>query len=243
MSLLKIDHLRKEYRRQVAVDDLVLELRAGEFVALIGPNGAGKSTTMKAIAGMIEPTSGTISIAGYQRFTQQVEVTREVGYVAQSPPLFPFLTGEETLRFVAESRGVSPEECETQIAELLELTALFEVRDQLVKEYSGGMAQKLAIACALIGNPSLLLLDESFVGLDPESTHRLQNRLKEHCAAGGAILLSSHILDMLEPLCTRFLMLQEGKIIEDLTQETLQQRLQELGLQSLLELYLHYRKI
>jgi ABC-2 type transport system ATP-binding protein len=135
-----------------------------------------------------------------------------------------YLTGEEYLLFLGALRGVSEEKLPTEVEELLELTELMPARHKVVKEYSGGMARKLAIAGALIGAPPLLLLDESFVGLDPESTWRIRLRLEKHCQNGGSILLSSHILEMLERVCTRIVMLNAGKIVLDDSMDNLKKR-------------------
>ncbi len=222
---LHIDHLVKRYRRLTAVDNFSLDVAAGEFVGFIGPNGAGKSTTMGCIAGVLAPDDGHIEVAGVDVVEHPVEVRRHIGFVPQDLDLYDYLTGEEFLRFVADIRGMSGPQQDKQVEELLELTELVEARDRVVKEYSGGMARKIAICAALIGPPELLLLDEAFVGLDPESTLRIRKRLQQYCDDGGAILLSSHILDMLERICSRIVIMVDGHVERDLSRAELDELL------------------
>jgi ABC-2 type transport system ATP-binding protein len=238
MNVLTIEQLTKRYRRLTAVDNVSLSVDAGEFVGLIGPNGAGKSTTMNCVGGTIVPDEGKVSIAGVDVLQQPVVARRHLGFVPQELELYGYLTGEEYLRFIGEVRDVPGDELDAAIEELLALMELEKARHRVVKEYSGGMARKIAICGALIGAPKLLLLDESFVGLDPESTHRIRRRLQAHCDAGGAIILSSHILDMLQNICTRFVMLVDGGLALDVTRAEFESGLAGSEYGSLLELYL-----
>ncbi len=218
---LHISNLVKRYRRLTAVDDFSLDVAAGEFVGFIGPNGAGKSTTMGCVAGILAPDGGSIEVAGVDVVEEPVEARRHIGFVPQDLELYDYLTGEEFLRFVAEIRGLVGKEQDEQVEELLELTELVDARDRVVKEYSGGMARKIAICAALIGPPELLLLDEAFVGLDPESTLRIRRRLQHYCEDGGAIVLSSHILDMLERICSRVVIMVDGELSRDISRDEL----------------------
>lgn len=237
--VLRIHGLRKQYRKLVAVDSLDLDIAPGEFVGFIGPNGAGKSTTMNSVAGMIAPDAGEIMVGGVNAVTDPVAARQHMGFVPQHLHLYGYLTGEEYLRFVGDIRGVDRGTQSARIDELLGLTELEEARHRIVNEYSGGMARKLAICAALIGAPPLLLLDESFVGLDPESTHRIRKKLKEHCNNGGAILLSSHVLDMLERICSRVVMLVDGKLKIDRPMAEIRADFVEGPHRDLTELYLH----
>jgi ABC-2 type transport system ATP-binding protein len=223
--ILVLDQLQKRYRHIRAVEALSLSVYPGEFVALIGPNGAGKTTTMRCIAGQLAPDGGRVLIAGRDAAADPVAARRAVGYVPQDLELYPYLTGEEYLRFIADVRGVEPGVQDQRVEALLTLTELTRARDRILREYSGGMARKLAIAGALIAEPPLLLLDESFVGLDPESTMALRHWLKDYCARGGAVLLSSHILDMLERICSRFLIMARAELRLDLDRDGLAARL------------------
>lgn len=227
MSILEVSNLSKMYRSTCAVDDLSLRIEPGEFVGLIGPNGAGKSTMMNCTVGRILPTSGSIKVAGLDVATHTVQARQSLGFVPQDLDLHGYLTGEEYLLFLGALREVSEPALSKEVEDLLELTELVPARHKVVKEYSGGMARKLAIAGALIGAPPLLLLDESFVGLDPESTWRIRRRLEKHCQSGGSILLSSHILEMLERVCTRIIMLNAGKVVLDESMDNLKQRFRD----------------
>ncbi len=237
-AILHIDGLTKRYRNLVAVDDVDVEIPPGQFVALIGPNGAGKSTLMGCMAGTVSADEGSVHIDGIEVTDEPVEARRRLGYVPQHLTLLDYLTGEEYLDFVADLRELDHQQRDAEIDELLALTELEDSRDAILREYSGGMLRKLALSAALIGSPRLLVLDESFVGLDPESTHRLRQKLKAHCEGGGAILLSSHILDMLEPMCDRFLILDEGKLARDVGSAQLEELRQTKAVSDLTDLYL-----
>ncbi|MCL2325316.1 MAG: ABC transporter ATP-binding protein [Proteobacteria bacterium] len=219
--VLDVQQITKKYGEFTAVDGLSMQIAPGESVAFIGPNGAGKSTTMRAIAGMTRLDAGSIRIMGNDVSQAPVEARRHLGFVPQDIALYQHLTGEELLTFVAKIRGLDTQTSQTAIDELLEICDLGQARRRLIREYSGGMARKVAMAAALVARPELVVLDESFVGLDPESTFRLSQYLKRYTQAGGALLLSSHILDMLEPLCTRFFILHKGQCVGDFSRNDL----------------------
>ncbi len=220
-ALLEVAGLTKRYRHIKALDGVNLTVQPGEFIGFIGPNGAGKTTAMRCIAGQLLPDEGKISVGGCSVIDDPVRARGQVGYVSQDLAIYPYLTGEEFLRFVADARGVPGAEQDARVEDLLEMTELTEARSRILREYSGGMARKIAIAAALIARPPLLLLDESFVGLDPESTFALCQRFSRFCEEGGAILLSSHILDMLERVCTRVVLLDRGQIRLDMDRAAL----------------------
>lgn len=218
MNVLSVVNLHKNFRKIQAVNALSFDVAPGELVGLIGPNGAGKSTTMNCICGRILPNEGQIIVNGVDIWKDPIAGRKTVGFVPQVLDLPEFLTAEEYLHFMADLRDV-PHTKRDEIDELLELTELNAARHRILKEFSGGMLRKIAICGALIGSPKLLILDESFVGLDPESTHNIRRKLSEHCQRGGSIILSSHILDMLENICTRIVMVVEGKLYFDATIE------------------------
>lgn len=236
--ILAIDGLKKTYASIVAVDGLSFTIEPGEFVGFIGPNGAGKSTTMRSIVGLLEPDSGSLRVDGVDVRADPVGARTKVGYVPQELELYRYLTGEELLRFVASIRGVPEEEVDARIESLLKLCELSDARNRLVREYSGGMSRKIAIASALIAEPPLLLLDESFVGLDPESTYRIRRHLERIVESGRSVLLSSHILDMLERICSRVIVLHQGRIVADLGREALHEAIGTTRQGDLTSLYL-----
>ena len=238
-AVLEISGLQKSYRRLVAVKAVDLTVGPGEFVGFIGPNGAGKSTTMNCIAGTIAPDAGAIRVHDVDAVTDPVGARQHMGFVPQHLHLYGYLTGLEYMNFVGDIRAIPRDRQDAEIAELLELTELTDARNRIVNEYSGGMARKLAICAALLGSPPLLLLDESFVGLDPESTHAIRRRLARHCDSGGAILLSSHVLDMLERICTRIVMLVDGAVAFDRPMDDIREEFAHGPHADLTELYLH----
>ncbi len=216
-----LESVVKRFHHVRAVDGISFQVQPGEFVGFIGPNGAGKTTTMRCLTGQLMPDEGAVHVGGVSVTADPIGARGRLGYVPQDVELYEYLTGEELLRFVADVRGVSAADQTRRVEELLALTELTSARNRIIREYSGGMERKIAIAAALIARPPLLLLDESFVGLDPESTHALRGHLREYCEDGGAIILSSHILDMLERICTRVLVLAGGRLVGDLSREAL----------------------
>lgn len=236
--ILQLQGLTKRYRRLVAVNELDLTIEAGQFVGLIGPNGAGKSTTMGCIAGTVAPDEGTVLIDGVDVVEAPVQARQKLGYVPQHLTLLDYLTGLEYLDFIADLRGLTRQDRAAEIDELLAITELDDQRHVIIREFSGGMLRKLALAAALLGAPPFLVLDESFVGLDPESTYRIRARLEQHCQQGGAILLSSHILDMLQPLCDRFIILHDGEVARDISKDEFDALCQADEVADLTELYL-----
>ncbi len=233
---LQIDALTKRYGSFAAVDGLSLRIPTGELACLIGPNGAGKSTLMRTVAGLQIPDTGQIRIAGEDVSHAPHRAKTLSAITPQDLSLFEYLTGEETLRMVADLRGISSER-ESRITRWLALTELDRDRGRLVCEYSGGMKRKLAVAAALLSEPPLVLLDESFTGMDPESTHAIQGELRAYCDRGGSVLLSSHILDMVATIADRVLVMAGGSCVEDLDRTGLSEAV-PARFPSLTELYL-----
>ena len=220
-NVLELRDVRKSFGKLCAVDGVSLTIGSGELVAFMGQNGAGKSTTMRAIAGLSRIDSGEIRISGRDVHDDPVGARACLGYVPQELMVYRFLSGEEYLTLVARIRGVSEDKVTECVEKMLTLCDLTTARRRMIRDYSGGMARKIAMAGALIGRPELIVLDESFVGLDPESTFKLSRYLKQYAADGGDVLISSHILDMLHELCTRFVILHHGKIVSDISRTAL----------------------
>ena len=207
--MISVQGLTKLYGDLVAVDDLSFSVAPGEILGLVGPNGAGKTTTLRALAGILRPTRGTIVIAGIDLAADPVAAKRALAFVPDEPQLFDDLTVIEHLRFTARLYGVG--DIEPRAPELLEEMELGAKRDVLTPELSRGMKQKLAIACALLHRPTVLILDEPLTGLDPAGMRRMKNTILARARDGAAVILSSHLLDLVEEVCTTLLVIQRGR--------------------------------
>mgnify|MGYP000901283546 CR=1 FL=1 len=218
---LRVVALSKSYARHAAVSDLSFSVRAGELACLIGPNGAGKSTTMRILGGLQLADSGHFSVAG-ERVESPARAKQLCGLTPQDVAMFDHLTGAETLALVGAIRAVP--DAERAADEWLRTFELDAARHRLVRQYSGGMKRKLAVACAMLHRPPLVLLDESFVGLDPESTQALQQALRRYCDEGGAVVLSSHILDMVQTIADRVIVMRAGQCVAEFDRAALDRR-------------------
>lgn len=213
---LEVTGLTKRYGQHVAVDGLDLVVPAGTLTCLIGPNGAGKSTTMRTIAGLQLADEGRITLQGVDVTHDPAEARRRCALTPQDLALFEFLTAHETLEVVGRLRGLDDDTLAERRDRWLALTGLERDRDRVVTTFSGGMKRKLAIASALIAEPPLVILDESFTGLDPESTDAIRTELRRYCDAGGAVLLSSHVLDMVQAIADRVILVADGRHLKTL---------------------------
>ncbi len=203
-----MDGLTKLYGNLAAVEDLSFAVRAGEVLGLVGPNGAGKTTTLRALAGIIPPTRGTIRVAGHDLVADPLPAKRQLAFIPDEPQLFDYLTVEEHLKFIARVYGVP--DAGVRSPELLEELELTEHARKLPAELSRGMRQKLAIACGLLHRPRMLLFDEPLTGLDPGGIRRMKDTILARAHSGGAVLLSSHLLHLVEELCTSVLIIARG---------------------------------
>lgn len=225
MSAIQIQGLRKEYGRVVAVEEVSFSVEPGELVALIGHNGAGKSTTIKVLTGQLLPTKGSVHIAGVDVLKDPGEARTKLGYVPEDPKLYDYLTCREFLELVASLRG------HVGIDEALALAGLGDDADRLIREYSQGMRRRTALAAAVLGKPPVLVLDEAINGLDPPSASRVKAGLRALCDEGAAVLLSTHVLDTVERLADRVVMLAHGRVVAD-------ERVAEIGEEGLERLFL-----
>jgi ABC-2 type transport system ATP-binding protein len=207
--VIDVVDLHKNYDATVAVAGLSFSVEAGQILGLIGPNGAGKTTTMRALAGIIPPTRGRLSIAGHDIAAEPVAAKSRLAYVPDDPKLFDALTVAEHLEFTAAAYRVT-NAAEKQ-ARLLEQFQLTEHRNKLGQELSRGMRQKLAVCCAYLHDPAAILLDEPLTGLDPRSIRTMHDSIRERAALGAAVIISSHLLAMVEDLCTQILILHRGQ--------------------------------
>jgi ABC-2 type transport system ATP-binding protein len=209
--VIEVDGLQKLYGDFPAVQGLSFRVGPGEVLGLVGPNGAGKTTTIRSIAGIIIPTSGRIRIAGHDLSSDPVAAKSALAFIPDEPHLFEYLTVEEHLRFVARLYRLG--DVDGHIPGILEELDLSDKRRALPGELSRGMKQKLAIACGLLHNPKALLLDEPLTGLDPVGIRRMKTTIMRRAAGGAAVILSSHLLHLVEEICSRVLVMQRGRVV------------------------------
>ncbi len=212
--MLEIKNFTKKFGDKVAVDNLSLNIKGGEIWAFIGHNGAGKTTTLKAISGILNFDEGSIKVDGFDIKNQSLKAKEVLHYIPDNPLLYENLTGIEQLNFIADVFKISKEKRKEQIEKYSKRFDLQENLSQKISTYSHGMKQKLAIICALIHTPKLLLLDEPFVGLDPKSSHELKLIMKELAEQKVAIFYSTHVLDVAEKICSHIAIIKNGKLIE-----------------------------
>jgi len=235
LPILEVRALRKEFGGTAAVDGVAFEVRPGEIVGLVGPNGAGKTTTLRCVTGVIPATWGTIRVAGHDLAKDPVAAKREIAYLPDEPRLFDHLTVMEHLNFFARVYGVV--DWRRTAGELLSELELAGKEDALGSELSRGMKQKLSIACGFLHAPRLVLLDEPLTGLDPLGMRRLKRSLVERAAAGAALVLSSHLLGLVEELCQRIVVLDRGRVVAAGTLDEIRARLSGAADASLEEVF------
>ncbi len=205
--------LVKQFGDFVAVDHLNLHVNRGSFFGFLGPNGAGKSTTIKMLTGLLAPTSGTLRVLELDISAQPMEVKRRIGVVPEDLNLFERLTGAEMLSFTGRMYGLGKQEIAQRSKELLDLMELQNEPRKLIVEYSHGMKKKLSLACALIHRPEILFLDEPFEGVDAIASRTLKDLLSRLTARGLTVFLTSHVLEIVERLCTDIAIIAQGKLL------------------------------
>ncbi len=211
--LFEAEHLMKRFGDKAAVDDVSFSVQGGEIFGFLGPNGAGKTTTIKMIVGLLKPTTGTSRVAGYDVQAQPLLAKASSGYVPDEPNLYSKLSARELLRFVGDLYELSPALVARRTDELLRLFDLTEAGDNLVDSYSHGMQQKTSLACALLHDPKVLILDEPTVGLDPKSARMIKDILRQIADRGAAVMLSTHILEIAERMCDRIGIINKGRLV------------------------------
>jgi ABC-2 type transport system ATP-binding protein len=211
--VLSLRGVTKRYGRFTAVSDLDLDVFGGEIFGFLGPNGAGKTTTIRMVAGVLQPSEGSIVLGGDDLASRPEAAKARVGYIPDRPYLYEKLSGWEFLRFVGGLWGKDGGEIERRADRLLELFQLTPWKDELIESYSHGMRQKILISSALIHHPQLIVVDEPMVGLDPRSARILKDLLRAYVRGGGTVFLSTHTLEVAEALCDRIAILSEGRII------------------------------
>lgn len=213
--MIEIRNLTRRFGDLVAVDQITLSIPAGQICGYLGPNGAGKTTTVKMLTGMIQPTAGSASVAGYDVQKEDLEVKRRIGYVPESGALYQSLTPFEYLQFVGRLYGMKDEDIVRRIHEFSDFFGIRENIDQRMIEFSKGMKQKVVIASAMIHNPQVIFLDEPLNGLDANAALLLKKLLRNLADEGKTIFYCSHILEVVENLCDRVVILDKGRVVAD----------------------------
>jgi ABC-2 type transport system ATP-binding protein len=212
-TLVEIKHLRKRYGDLDAVSDISLSIANGEIFALLGSNGAGKTTLIRMLMGILIPTSGEARIRGLDCFSERIQVMREVGYVPDEPHFYEYLRGSEIILFTGEMHGLSHQEIKDRAEPLIHRLELASVLEQFATNYSRGMRKKLALVCATLHDPDLLILDEPTSGLDPAAIRTLHELVRQKASEGKAIFFSTHLLEHAEKLASKVGILNKGRLI------------------------------
>jgi ABC-2 type transport system ATP-binding protein len=230
---IAVEDFHKTYGETVAVAGIDFAVGPGEILGLLGPNGAGKTTTLRALAGILTPTRGRLLLAGRDIVREPVAAKTELAYVPDDPQLFDRLTLWEHFRFIAAAYRLR--DWTGRAEQLLERLELAEKRDALASELSRGMRQKLAVGCGYLHQPRAVLLDEPFTGPDPRGIRTMKELIREHAAAGAAIIVSSHLLSLFEDLITTVLILHRGRVLRHGRLDVLRGELASNGKQETLE--------
>ena len=209
--MINVKDLTRYYGDFTAVHKISFDVQPGEVLGLVGPNGAGKTTTLRCLAGIIAPSSGSFTVAGHDIQKESVAAKQQLAFIPDEPHLFDHLTVEEHLRFVARLYGVP--DAEQKITPLLTELEIVDKRKALSTELSRGMKQKLAIACGLLHDPSVLILDEPLTGLDPGGMRKMRATIANRARAGASVVLSSHLLTLVEELCTKLFIIRNGTCV------------------------------
>ena len=211
-TILAIKNVSKTFGEKLALDDVSLEVSAGCIFGFVGPNGAGKTTLIRSIVGVSRPDSGDIRIAGQSVITDAIACKRVTAYVPDNPDVYEFLTGIQYLNYIADIFGVDSATRAERIATYAKRLGLEGDLDELISAYSHGMRQKLVLIGAFLHEPLLLVLDEPFVGLDPEASFHMKEMLRELASRGSAVFFSSHVLEVVEKLCDQVAIIRAGRI-------------------------------
>ncbi|WP_061215543.1 ABC transporter ATP-binding protein [Leptospira santarosai] len=226
--MIKVKNLSKFYGKKLAIDRLNFELGEGEIVGLLGLNGAGKTTTIRILTGYLIASDGICEIDGTNTFENPLEVKKKIGYLPETPPLYPELSVEDYLKFAARIKQVSSESIDSEIARVCEKTFLTDVRKSDIETLSLGFRKRVGIAQALLGNPRIIILDEPVSGLDPKQIVEIRN-LIHSLKEGHTILLSSHILPEVYKTCNRFVFLHQGRMVYQRDRKQLEEEMEKLS--------------
>src|ERR1700723_115035 len=221
--MITVKELTKRYARNTAVDHISFEVAKGQIVGFLGPNGAGKTTTMRMLTCFLPPTSGTATVAGLDVLEQPLEVKKRIGYLPETPPIYPEMETEEYLRFVGKLKGLSGSNLQKRIDHACDRCAVADVKKKLLGKLSKGYRQRVGLAQAIIHNPDVLILDEPTAGLDPKQINETRDLIKS-LAGDHTILLSTHILPEVEQTCEQVLIINRGKLVATDSVRNLQAR-------------------
>jgi ABC-2 type transport system ATP-binding protein len=210
--MIKVEGLTKRYARNIAVDNISFEVEKGQIVGFLGPNGAGKTTTMRVLTCFLPPTSGTANVAGYDVIEQAMEVKKRIGYLPETPPVYPEMEVSEYLNFVGRLKGIPSADIGRRVDEVVGRCAVGDVRNKLIGKLSKGYKQRVGLAQAIIHNPDVLILDEPTSGLDPKQIIEIRQLLRQ-LAGEHTIILSTHILSEVEHSCERVIIITQGKLV------------------------------
>ncbi len=229
--MISVKALTKRYARNTAVDHISFEVEKGQIVGFLGPNGAGKTTTMRMLTCFLPPTSGTATVAGFDVLEQPLEVKKRIGYLPETPPLYPEMRTVEYLTFVGKLKGLSGSELRQRIDSVCERCAITDVKSKLLGKLSKGYRQRVGLAQAIIHNPEVLILDEPTAGLDPKQINETRELIRS-LAGNHTIILSTHILPEVEQTCQRVIIINKGKLVATDSVSNLQSRAR--GVESML---------
>jgi len=221
--MITVKELTKRYARTQAVDHISFEVAKGQIVGFLGPNGAGKTTTMRILTCFMPPTSGTATVAGFDVLERPMEVKKRIGYLPETPPLYPEMETGEYLKFVGQLKGLSGAELQKRIDYVCERCAIADVRNKLLGKLSKGYRQRVGLAQAIIHNPDVLILDEPTAGLDPKQINETRDLIKD-LAGSHTIILSTHILPEVEQTCEQVIIINKGKLVATDSVRNLQAR-------------------
>ena len=223
--MIKVENLTKRYAAKTAIEAVSFEVQKGEILGFLGPNGAGKTTTMRIITGFMPASGGTVRVDGFDVFDTPLEVRRRIGYLPESPPLYPEMNVTGYLRFVAKIKGVPKDRIDSEVKRVMDRVSITDVKERIIAKLSKGYKQRVGIAQALLGDPPVLILDEPTIGLDPKQILEVRELIKG-LAGNHTVVLSTHILPEVEQTCHRVIIIDRGRIVAVDTPQNLRFQLQ-----------------
>ncbi len=226
--MIEVTNLTKRYGAFTAVDDISFSIEPGEICGFLGPNGAGKTTTMRILTGFMPPTNGRVTVAGFDVFSDMLEIKKRIGYLPESTPLYTEMRVSEYLDFVAEIKGLKSSAKKRKVADVMEVTHITDRQKSLISSLSKGYRQRVGLAQALLNDPETLILDEPSIGLDPKQITEIRSMIKD-LAGKRTVILSTHILPEAQMICSRVMIINKGKLVAVGTPESLAQKFEERG--------------